>query len=119
EPGEGGEEGAEGGAEAERAAGRGLLPEGGPAAVLGAAGEAVRDDVPGRVDPPGGGVGDQGAPADGPDAGGAPIGPAGVLRRDDLERADGGDEPQDQDDEAAGVRVPGPGGLQVEDPGDP
>jgi hypothetical protein len=31
----------------------------------------------------------------------------------------GGDEQQDQDDEAAGVRVPGPGVLQTEDPGDP
>ena len=46
-------------------------------------------------------------------------GPAGVLRRDDLQRSDGGDEPQDQDDEAAGLWVPGPGVLQVEDPGDP
>ena len=71
-PGEGREESAEGGAEAQRAAGDGLLPEGGPAAVLGAAGEAVRHDVPGRLDPPGGGVGDQGPPADGQDAGGAP-----------------------------------------------
>src|SRR5262249_26331190 len=39
-PGEGREESAEGGADAERTAGRGLLPEGGPAAALGAAGEA-------------------------------------------------------------------------------
>ena len=46
-------------------------------------------------------------------------GSAGVLRRDDLERADGGDEQQDQDDEAAGVWVPGPRVLQAEDPGDP
>ena len=36
-----------------------------------------------------------------------------------IERSDGGDEQQDQDDEAAGVRVPGPGVLQAEDPGDP
>ena len=36
---------------------------------------------------PGGGVGDQGAPADGQDAGGAPERAAGVLRRDDHERA--------------------------------
>ena len=70
--GEGREAAAEGGAEAERAAGDGLLHEGGPAAVLGAAGEAVRDDVPGRLDSPGGGVGDQDPPADGQDAGGAP-----------------------------------------------
>ena len=46
-------------------------------------------------------------------------GSAGVLRRDDLEWPDGGDEQQDQDDEAAGVWVPGPGVLQAEDPGDP
>ena len=38
---------------------------------------------------------------------------------DDHERPDGGDEQQDQDDEAAGVWVPGPGVLQAEDPGDP
>ena len=38
------------------------------------------------------GVGDQGVAADGQDAGGAPLGSAGVLRRDDLERADGGDQ---------------------------
>ena len=63
--------------------------------------------------------GDQDAPADGQDAGGAPQRAAGVLRRDDHERADGGDEQQDQDDEAAGLRVPGPGVLQAEDPGDP
>ena len=118
-PGEGREEAAAGGAEAERAAGCGLLPEGGPAAVLGAAGEALRHDVPRRMDSPGGGVGDPDPPADGQDAGGAPIGPAGVLRRDDLERPDGGDEQQDQDDEAAGVWVPGPRVLQAEDPGDP
>ena len=121
EPGRGeGREGeARGGVEAESAAGDGLLHEGGSASVLGAAGEAIRDDVPGRLDSPGGGVGDQGAAADGQDAGGAPIGPAGVLRRDDQQRSDGGDEQQDQDDEAAGVWVPGPGILQVEDPGDP
>ena len=72
DPGEGREESAEGGVEAERAAGGGLLPEGGLAAVLGAAGEAIRHDVPGRVDPAGGGVGDQDPAADGQDAGGAP-----------------------------------------------
>ena len=49
----------------------------------------------------------------------APQRPAGVLRRDDHERSDGGDEQQDQDDEADGLRVPGPGVLQAEDPGDP
>ena len=59
------------------------------------------------------------APADGQDAGGAPHGTAGVLRRDDHERPDGGDEQQDQDDETPGVRIPGPGVLQAEDPGDP
>ena len=32
---------------------------------------------------------------------------------------DGGDEQQDQDDEAASLWVPGPGVLQAEDPGDP
>ena len=69
---EGREAAAGGGAGAEQAAGDGLLHEGGPAAVLGAAWEAVRDDVPGRLDSPGGGVGDQDAPADGQDAGGAP-----------------------------------------------
>ena len=68
---------------------------------------------------PGGGVGDQGPPADGQDAGGAPERVAGVLRRDDLERADGGDEQQDQDDEAPGLWIPGPRVLQAEDPGDP
>ena len=47
------------------------------------------------------------------------VGAAGVLRRDDLQRPDGGDEQQDQDDEAPGVRIPGHGVLQTEDPGDP
>ena len=70
--GEGREEAVEGGVGVEQAAGDGLLHEGGPAAVLGAAREEVRDDVPGRLDPPSGGVGDQDAAADGQDAGGAP-----------------------------------------------
>ena len=43
--------------------------------------------VPRRLDPPGGGVGDQDAAADGQDAGGAPERAAGVLRRDDHQRA--------------------------------
>src|SRR5262245_60954154 len=55
----------------------------------------------------------------GPDADGAPQWPAGVLRREDHERAAGGDEQQDQDAEADGLRVPGPGVLQAEGPGDP
>ena len=84
--GEGREEAAGGGAGAEQVAGDGLLPEGGPAAVLGAAGQAVRDVVPRRLDQAGGGVGDQDAAADGQDAGGAPERAAGVLRRDDHER---------------------------------
>src|SRR5262249_57598686 len=117
--GKGGEGGAEGGVEADRAAGCGLLPQGRPAAVLGAAGEAVRDGVPGRVDSPGGGLGDQDPPADGQDAGGTPERVAGLLRRDDHEWSVGGDQQQDQDDEAASVWVPGPGILQAEDPGDP
>ena len=37
-------------------------------------------------------LGGQGAARDGQDAGGTPLGSAGVLRRDDLERADGGDQ---------------------------
>jgi hypothetical protein len=46
---------------------------------------------------------------------------SGLLADDDvdLERADGGNESQEHDDEAASLRVPGPGVLQVEDPGDP
>ena len=47
---------------------------------------------------------------------------AGLLAYYDVmitQRPDGGDEQQDQDDEAAGVWVPGPGVLQAEDPGDP
>ena len=43
----------------------------------------------------------------------------GLLRRDDHERSDGGDEQQDQDDEATGLWVPRQGVLQAEDPGDP
>src|SRR4051794_23313748 len=100
--GEGREEAAGGGAGLERVAGRGLLPEGGPASVLGAAGQVVRDVVPRRVDQAGGGVGDQDAATDGQDAGGAPERAVGVLRRDDHVGADGGDEQQDQDDEASG-----------------
>lgn len=46
-------------------------------------------------------------------------GPAGVLRRDDHERSDGGHQQQDQDDEADGLRLPGSRVLQAEDPGDP
>ena len=47
---------------------------------------------------------------------------SGLLAYYDVmitQRPDGGDEQQDQDDEAAGLRVPGPGVLQAEDPGDP
>src|SRR4029077_5363664 len=73
----------------------------------------------GRLDSPGGVVRDQDTPPDGQDAEGTPGGPAVVLRRDDHERPDGGDEQQDQDDEAAGVWVPGPGVLQAQDPCDP
>ena len=72
-----------------------------------------------RLDSPSRGVGDQDPPADGQDVGGAPLGFAGVLRCDDHERADGGDEQQDQDNEASGVRFPRPGVLQAEDPGNP
>ena len=53
---QGREAAAGGGAGAEQAAGDGLLPEGGPAAVLGAAGQAVRDGVPQRLAAAGGGV---------------------------------------------------------------
>ena len=62
---------------------------------------------------------DQDAAADGQDAGGAPQWSAGVLRRDDHERADGGDQQQDQDHEATSLWVPGQGVLQAEDTGDP
>ena len=93
--------------------------EGGSATVLGAARQAVRDPVPGRLDSPGQCVGDQDPPANGQDTGGPPQWAAGVLRRDDHQRTDGGDQQQDQDDEAPGVRIPGPGVLQAEDPGDP
>ena len=47
---------------------------------------------------------------------------SGLLAYYDVlitQRPDGGDEQQDQDDEAPGLRVPGPGVLQAEDPGDP
>ena len=64
-------------------------------------------------------VRDQNTPADGQDAGGTPQWSAGVLRRDDQQRPDGGDKQQDQDDEAPGVRVPGHGVLQAQDPCDP
>ena len=64
-------------------------------------------------------VRDQGASADGQNAGSAPYRATGVLRRDDLERPDGGDEQQDQDNEAPGVRVPRHGVLQAEDPCNP
>ena len=118
-PGEGRKAAAEGSAGPERAIGDGLLHEGRSATVLGPTREGVRDHVPGRLDPPGGGVGDQNTPADGQDAGGAPQWVAGVLRRDDLERPTGGDQQQDQDDEAPGVRLSGHGVLQAEDSGDP
>ena len=71
------------GAGAEQAPGDGLLYEGRPAAILAATWEAVRDDIPGRMDSPSGGVRDQNTAADGQDAGGAPEGAADVLRRDD------------------------------------
>ena len=70
--GEGREAAVGGGAGAEQAAGDGLLPEGGPAAVLGATRQAVRDGVPQRLAATGGGLRGQDAPADGQDAGGAP-----------------------------------------------
>ena len=107
------------GAGPEQAAGDGLLHEGRLEAVLGATREAVRDRVAGRLDRPCGGVRGQDAPADGQDAVGAPQWPAGVRRCDDHERADGGDEQHDQDDEATSLWVPGPRVLQAQDPGDP
>src|SRR5262249_785176 len=102
----------------EKAAGDGLLPEAGPAAILGDAGQAVRDGVPERRDPPSRGLRGEDAPADGQDVSGPSDGAAGVLRRDDHEWTAGGDEQQDQDDEASGIWVPGSGVLQAEDPGD-
>src|SRR4029077_468657 len=59
------------------------------------------------------------AQADGQDTGKSPLGSAGLLRLPDQHRPTGGNEQQDQDDEAAGVRVPRPGVLQAQDPGDP
>src|SRR6476619_1262827 len=106
-----------GGVGLEQVAGGGVLPEGGPAAVLGAAGEEVRDVVPRRLDQASGGVGDPDAAADGQDVGGASERSAGGLRRDDHVGPDGGDEQQDQDDEAASVWFPGQGVLEAEDPG--
>ena len=76
----------------------GLLPEGRPTSVLEPTREDVRDHVPGWLDSPGEHVRDQSAPADGQDAGRAPHGAVGVLRREDLERTDGGDKQQEQDD---------------------
>ena len=102
----------------EPAAGDGLLYEGRSAAVLGATRQTVRDDVPGWLDSPGRSIGYQDAPADGQDAGGSPQWAPGVLRRDDLERSDGRDQQQDQDDETPSVRIPGSRVLQAEDPGD-
>src|SRR5512142_2822661 len=98
----------EGGAGAEPVAGGGLLPEGGSPSVLGATGQEVRDRIPRRLDQASRGVGDQDAPTDGQDAGGAPGWSAGLLRRDDHVGSAGGDEQQDQDDEAASLWVPGP-----------
>src|SRR5215204_6779575 len=117
--GEGREEEAGGGVGAEQVAGGGLLPEGGPPPALGATGEEARDLVPRRLDQASGGIGDQDPAADGQDAGGPSEWAAGLLRRDDHVGPDGGHEQQDQDDEAAGVRVPRQGVLQAEDPGDP
>ena len=54
----------------------------------------------------GGVLGDQERSTDGQDAGLAPERAVGVLRRDDHVGPDGGDEPQDQDDEATSVWVP-------------
>src|SRR6202035_3436343 len=76
---EGREAAAGGGAGAEPAAGDSLLPQGGSAAVLGATRETVRDDVPGWLDSPSRGIGDQDTSADVQDAGGAPQWAAGVL----------------------------------------
>src|SRR6185437_12009752 len=96
-----------GGAGVEQVAGGGLLPEGGPSPVLGAAGQDVRDVVPRRLDQACGVVGDQDAAADGQDAGIAPERAVGLLRGDDHVGPDGGDEQHDQDDEASSVWVPG------------
>ena len=69
--------------------------------------------------PPSGGVGNQNTSTDGQNAGNTPYWITGLLRRDDFKWSNGGDEQQDQDDEAPSVRVPGHGVLQVEDPCDP
>ena len=109
----------EGGAGAEQATGDGLLYEGRPAAILAATWEAVRDDVPGRVDSPSGASGikilQQMAKT-------LAAHRSGLLAYYDVmiqQRPDGGDKQQDQDDEAPGVRVPGHGVLQTQDPCDP
>ena len=52
----------------------------------------IRDGVPRRLDPPGRGLGDQDVAADGRDAGDVPQRAVGVLRRDDHQRAAGGDQ---------------------------
>src|SRR5512135_3710144 len=106
--GEGREEPIEGGVGTEPVAGGGLLPEGGSPPVLGATGQEVRDRIARRLDQASRGVGDQDAPTDGQDAGGAPGWSAGLLRRDDHVGSAGGAEQQAQDDEAASLWVPGP-----------
>ena len=82
-------------------------------------GKAVRDHVPGRLDSPGEASGIKVLQQMAKTLAAHRTGLLGLLRRDDLKRPDGGDEQQDQDDEAPSVRIPGHGVLQTEDPCDP
>ena len=58
-------------------------------------------NIPGRVDPPSRGIGNQDTPPDVQDTGASSHWSARVLRRDDQQRPNGGDEQQDKDDECA------------------
>ena len=85
----------EGGTEAEQATGDCLLYERRTAAVLGATRQTVCDDISGRLDSTSRGVRDQDSPTDGQDSRGASQRAIDVLRREDFEWSDGGDEQQD------------------------
>jgi hypothetical protein len=105
-----------GGVGAERAAVRGLLPEGTASAALGTAGQTNGARLPERLDRPGGNLRRPHANEVCQDLGPAPRGYPELLRLPYFNWPAGRHQQQDQDDATPSLRVQRPRVLQAEDP---